>query len=530
MTERTRPPRALVWVAAVGALAGIVMAFAGASVLSATTDDSAHTRRLATWFETGWYAFPPELADNAARPEDKAFAYAPATALTAHGIGALLGVEEWGSPQPTEASYVVRHLVVAAMALVGLAAAAALVQILLRDWRWAVVSAGLLAALPIWTGLAMMDRKNVPVAVGYTVATLGFALIVRHSEKRAVGSSLIAAVATALGIGLAVGTRPGTWTGLFIGAVGAIALLVIARRWREAGWTAGWITAAAVAAAVPLVAVYPKLFGDPRLAFLKTARVSGEFPDYDRNSRWYVLQYAFYEIPILVLLFAVVGTVIGVGVLARLHADPIRSVQFAVVGAQAFALPLAAVVLNSPLTLGLHQLLFAIPALAVVATVGVAALWTRGRPRWAKVAVGGAAVLAIAAPVVDQVTLFPYQYSYRTLLADVAGADSTNDFLRSSYAAYSGTLPAGTPIACKFHESPRKPGVDCREYQFSVIAPRWKAEGLPIEDTSGEQWIALLLPWGGVPDNCEEFDSVERWRHGFTAVMSRAALCTPPAG
>ena len=68
-------------------------------------------------------------------------------------------------------AYAVRHLVVAACGLLGVLAVAAIGRRLLGSWRWGLVAAATLMAIPMWPGLSMFDIKDVPAATGYTLVT-----------------------------------------------------------------------------------------------------------------------------------------------------------------------------------------------------------------------------------------------------------------------------------------------------------------------------------------------------------------------
>ena len=77
-----------------------------------------------------------------------------------------------------------RHLGVVAIGLVGVAAVAAIGRLVLRPWRWGLVAAAVLAAIPMWTGHEMFNVKDVPVATGHTLCTLGLLLFVQRAPAR----------------------------------------------------------------------------------------------------------------------------------------------------------------------------------------------------------------------------------------------------------------------------------------------------------------------------------------------------------
>ena len=83
-----------------------------------------------------------------------------------------------GSPD----TIAVRHLTIAVIGMAGTLACAGITRVLTDSWRWAVVAGALLSAMPAWTGHAMFNIKDVPVATGYTLATLGLLLLVRAQD------------------------------------------------------------------------------------------------------------------------------------------------------------------------------------------------------------------------------------------------------------------------------------------------------------------------------------------------------------
>ena len=84
--------------------------------------------------------------------------------------------------------------------------------------------------------------------------------------------------------------------------------------------------------------------------------------------------------------------------------------------------------MGSDLYHGLRQLLFIVPALAVLAACGMA--WSMERSRAACRAGSLVPVVGVAAlvlPVVDQVMMQPYQTSYVNLATDLLARDQADD-------------------------------------------------------------------------------------------------------
>jgi hypothetical protein len=186
-----------------------------------TTDEPLHVKRLQAFATDGLYVLNSERdATGPTDVPDSAYVYGPATALTMHWLNVRAGNEtaidgEAKTQLPDVASFrvkafVVRHFAVASLSLLATLAVFGLGWLLLGDWRWGVVAAGVLAAVPAWTGSAMFNMKDSPVGTGYTVMT--FALVATVMATRARGrlellECSLAAVSMVPGIALMVGTR-----------------------------------------------------------------------------------------------------------------------------------------------------------------------------------------------------------------------------------------------------------------------------------------------------------------------------------
>jgi hypothetical protein len=216
----------------------------------------------------------------------------------------------------------------------------------------------------------------------------------------------------------------------------------------------------------------------------------------------------------------------------------------ALVGVQAFALPVMAIVLGSDLYHGLRQLLFAAPAAAVLAAYGMR--WWVDRPassRW-RVPLASAALLL---PLVDQVTLHPYQTSYVNLATDlvitpfVDAADRPgDDFWRSSLPELIAGKELQRQLLCKallneegtwsfrFADGgafSTSRSLDCREEVNGPLAAEAMASARVPPHT---EYDAVFLK--SLPENCSPLGEVTRWHHGFEVVLTILGRCrvAPP--
>ena len=526
-----------------------VLAVVGAFRTGITTDEPIHVMRLRNYFYTGWYALDWDYGGTGPGGDGtNTFVYAPVTMLLLHVWSVLCGVEGWGDVATTPHAYDVRHLGVVVIGLVGLAAVAALGRVVLRHWRWGLVAAAALAALPLWTGHEMFNVKDIPVATGYTLATLGLVLYVR-TERPGIGLGMARGACLVAGLVLTLGTRPGMWSGLLAVLVVAVPGIVLGSAGgRVAVRSLAEVLTACIVAAGTLVAVYPDLFGHPLRALPRTTESSSSFLGGEKSDRLYVPRHLAEEVPTLLLVFAIIGAVVGVSLLWKhRRVSPVQAGRVALVGVQAFALPVVAIVVGSDLYHGLRQLLFMTPALAVLAAYGMAWCLERtragftNRRRWV---VPVAAVAALVLPTIDEVTLQPYQTTYVNLATDLVTRPFTDpaarpggDFWRVSLPELIEHVDLDRQLLCKAMVAKTSDlayrftnggeafstsrSLDCREEANGPLAP----ERLPVvRRPPPTEFDAVFLKT--LPTNCTPRNEVSRWRHGFEVVLSILGRCT----
>ena len=526
-------PLPLVVVAALVLVAGLAMTLIGAGQTGLSVDEAGHVNRLEAFIHDGLYVRGGEWegVDKDEIPPN-AFVYAPGTALVMHAVNTVLGNDQFGRPSDSAAAYTVRHYVIAAMSLLALASVFGLVWLMTGAWRWGLVGSAALAAVPMWTGHSMFNPKDTPVAVGYTLTTFAIAGLVvagRYAGRRRLLSAGTAVVGMILGTALMVGTRPGMWPGVVAAVVVAVGLLAVARavdRWLLVGLAAG--LAGSYAA---LLVIYPRIFSRP-FAMLEVSL--GQTMDFPSGSgipgRGYVFERTAVEWPLLLLAFLLIGTALGAWLSIRLlKTDPRRAAVIGLVGAQAYALIAAAVITRSNLYDGLRQLLFAVPAQAALATVGIAATVALGRRKLTRWGVAIVAMAALVLPMIVQARLYPYQYGYGNVAAEALGAEILNDKWRVSFREHVEEIPPTVKTIC-----PHRPGQgpidntasDCRG-SWGVLMPPWLAYWHHARYNPDSTTFYLLLASDEkAPPNCEGVQDITRTRNFKRVVMSRLLRCT----
>jgi hypothetical protein len=540
---REPAPRAVVWASVLVLLVTTAMLLWGAWRTGVSVDEPYHVLRLRNLFETGWYLLDDDLDGSVpgAWVSDE-YVYAPVATLLMHAVCVVLGIEGGGTVSASESAYAVRHLVVALLGLLGAFAVAATGRLLMRSWAWGLVAAGTLMAVPMWPGLSMFDIKDVPAATGYSLYTLGLVLALRTS-RGATRTTVASIAATTTGALLAVGTRPGLWTGLALGLV-VLAWFVGGRdatgRVVWAWWRPAEVGAGLGLAYLVLWAAYPAMFSRPDRWLFSSAEVSSDYSQTLQSSTAYIPVKVLETMPSLLLLLGCLGCLAGL-LGWRGRGRGLAEARILVIACQALALPAVALFRHSHLYDDLRQLLFACPAVALLLTLGIRYLLAdlaRSGSGVARRAVLGAWVVALLAPVAVQGQLFPYAYAYGSPLKALQGQTTGGDFWRTSFRELLPDVPRDEFVMC----SPRieegvtqrrtaitgRPaalaGTDCRYDPISPLTPY--ADFPPPPGPEVPMSFIALVERGMPPGrNCEEIAQVTRPHYLGRQVLSTVARC-----
>lgn len=540
MTPWPEPPRWLVgWgIVLVAVAAGVVVL--GAFRIGVTVDETFHVVRLQNYFDHGWYLLDDDLgASGPGSWVPDAFVYGPVTTLFLHVLNVVAGQESWGHVSASADAYVVRHLGVVFLGLLAVAATAAMARLVSGSWRWGVLAAATLGSLPMWTGHAMFNVKDVPVATGYTLVTLGSMLWLTWDPGRRryrVG----AAGLVASGVLLTVGTRPALW--FFLGV--SVAWALAHRTWWQPGarregrrWV--WVDAV-VALGVPLAllaVIYPSVFAQFPGWLAESLLNSGD--NQMVRSRGHLPYAVATTVPLLLLLVMFVG---GYGRLrAWLSARPMGVQQAMVVllCLQAFLLPVMLVVKSAAVSGGLRHVLSATPAIAVLVCAGLAQFFgDADRSAVGRRVVAGIGAVALALPALAQVQVFPYSYAYANELVDWQDLPHTDDFWQASAREVADSVPPGSYVVCGAERDEqdrplrRMPnggqswlavGDDCGRRALGVMSPYvdHPADPRVVED----RFVAMLVSDPERVSGCEPLATITRPRLLGRAVLSTAWDC-----
>ncbi|CUR60134.1 membrane hypothetical protein [metagenome] len=533
------PPRWLIWLCAAVIVAGAALTVAGAFRIGITVDETFHVVRLRNYFDHGWYLLDDDLGPSGPGAwVTDSYVYAPVTALFLHLLNVVVGNEAWSGVSTSADAYVVRHLGVALLAAWTVASVAVATRLVSGSWRWGVVASAVLVALPMWSGHAMFNVKDVPVAAGYTFATLGCMVLVtldRSARRR----RAVAVLLLFVGVVLAVGTRPAIWPGL-AAAIGLVAVASLPRPGRAGQvWRIADLAVGSIAGLAVLAVIYPSVYTHPVRWALGAA---SESAGYQGERFWaYIPVMVMCTVPVVLLVFGVVGSVARFRRrVAGRDTTPLghRDVMMALVVSQALLLPVILMIRVPSLNGGLRHLLFAAPAVAILMASGIAQVRGDMSSKRARTVVAAVAAAGMAVPLATQVQLFPLAYSYGNPLSDAAGLDVPADFWQASFREYADVIPSGAHVVCG---AEKRDGHLLRQMPFggqswlalsqdcatvgalSVLQPYLEPTGAR-GGAVGPDFVALI--WrGDAPDDCTEIGRVTRRRLATEVVASRALLC-----
>ncbi len=538
--ERPPAPRVLAWTAALVITAGLVMTFLGAWRTGVSFDEPFHVLRLGNFYAQGWYLLDDDLVGGV--PGEwvpDTYVYAPVTMLLMHGVNRLLGLDPSGAASVSATAFAVRHLVVATLAAGGLAAVVATGRMLMRTWSWGLVAGAVLVAMPVWTGHAMFNVKDIPVAVGFAVFTCGLVLGAGRSPSRTQRSATVALVA--LGVVLAIGTRPGMWVGL--GASLGVCV-VLATRWQSRQGPPGRLVVdLALGSAVGLAVVtfsYRTIFAHPWDWLVGSAFGSSSYGG-ESGPRIYIPLQMAATLPTLLLVLGLAGWVLRSPVprLPRWGTGSPQSVRLGVVMAQALVMPALSVVTAAHLYNGLRQLLFAAPAAALLLAWGLRRLLLAApRESGAVRVLAVACAAAVAVPTLVQARSFPYNYTYQSVIFDLSQWPSRNDYWRTSFRELADEVPGDEYVVCSastdhrgftmrfLHTAGRSRAErsrNCWTDEISPIAPYASPDEVDELAPMAPTFVAVTEHEPG--SNCTVLDRVVRPRHLTTQSMAVLSRC-----
>lgn len=544
---------------------GATQLFAGAVKVGVTVDEPIHEARMEAWLDTGWYVpgywqedGEPDPATGFSTP----YVYGPATALAGHAANVLVGNESRSEISSSADAYEIRHLTIAMIALLCVAAVGVAVRFLTGSRTVGLWAAAGLLAVPRFTGHGFFNPKDISATTGYTLITVALLFALHEESGRPSDKWRRVGIAAALAAGFAIAA--GTRLSLVLPLLAMPAAYAILRlgQWRFGGVRRDRGTDIAVAAGTVLgyltiAALYPKVGLKPVTLIAESI---GNSADYYYSGHtltagsllsehapfWYLPAWIGGTYPLLLGALAVLGTVAGLWALARARGSlwSRRELGLVLVLQQAILLPLAAVVGGGILYDGLRQHLYILPAIAILAGVGAGWLLQRAKSPETSSAAYPVAVallsLALLVPMAAQTFLFPYNYTYVNPVAAIGGVNDRweTDYWWASVPEALSRVPRGVTLRCTSElETPlTEPGYEvdldeCGGDRFEAGMEERAtdvAAGTPTDPPA--VWVLGRKREASFPPPyCEDADSVTRWIWGEEATISFVLRCDPAA-
>lgn len=497
---------------------GLFLITLGALRTGATWDEFGLARFLQSYLDTGWFTEPTALLDG--EPDLSQiwylYSYGPVPGLFGHWIAMMSGNGTLNDVALTAEAFAVRHLGSAFFAALGVAAVAFTSHVVLKSWKWGLLSAAILTSTPLWLGHGMFNQKDIPVASAFALTTLAATMWCAEPNRWMYGWQRLLPIGVLVsGLVIGAGTRP------FAGVL-MIASVVAALLFRQVwGLFAGARVKGifrmlsdpllgAVVAYVLLIAIYPQLFSDPvslgigsflearQFSFNESQIVAGTWIS-QPVPWWYLPVWFGAQLPLLVLFGAVAGLVSWfIALVQSLRGskpvgpvDAVPSLFPSLI--QAFGTVALAVIGQSVIYNGSRQYLFVVPALVVTATFGVYkfAGWFTN-VRWARILLWTSVAIGLIVPSIVQIQMFPYGYSaYNALTLTLQRIDGNwpTDYWRASSREIMQRLPLEGTEACAYEQGLWNRTAPCSQEQMFIPYVQERGVATLVEGTSTDLWI-----------------------------------------
>lgn len=555
--------KVIAWIALI---ACIVMMIVGAWVVGITWDEKSNMMNLQSFFDSGWNVPTEGIVNGQPDPHFiwGIYVYGPVSELFSHIFGVLSGNENWGHLTYSSQAFAARHLAIPVFGLLGIAAGGFAVRIITKSWGWALLGATAVAIVPMWTGHSMMNIKDVPVASGYSVATLGLVLMMTtdyfHKPLYRFGGPLLLIV----GAVISSGTRMAGAVPIAVGAVFAFVIWWLIQRLQPdssnrkalVGGLRRLVDAlvALIIAYGLLILLYPKAFANPiKLAweaivgaahfpFDEPIMVAGSW--INQPAPWSYLPLWFgAQLPLLILagagIFVVVWFVQLILAFRRRSKlmVPDELLTSLPVGLQALFVPIIAILTHSTMYNGSRQFLMAVPAISILAVLGIWIIfrWLSARnvKTWIFTTVWAVVSLGIVIPVAAQLSLFPYNYTYYngvTALAPIDGNWPT-DYWRASSNELMRRLPAVGEESCAYEQTRKHEHSACsKEPMFGPYLETRGIEAKPGTLAPGHYWVVRENQGiVQVPQGCVLHDQITRQLFWRTITIGQIMDCDASA-
>ena len=287
----------------------------------------------------------------------------------------------------------------------------------LADTKAALFSALLLGLLPIWLGNTWMNSKDIPFAAAYIAYTLSFTVYLTNKRSQLPLLARLSRVIRITSIALLTGSRIGSLSFLIPSEI--FFLLIKRRSYLKSnfpellgGLLFGFI-------------LTPQAWGDPvGYPFTTIKFFSHMAPSVDRmNLVAYITKQLADTVP-AVLLLGIVFTLLYYLAHKKIRIRRAYMPLFL----QLSIAPILLLVSSKSTYDSLRHLLFVYPPLCIIAGIGYSKLTTDFKRNLPQACVVLIATLLAILLVVDNLSLSPYQYTYRSELSHLISSSPSRDY------------------------------------------------------------------------------------------------------
>jgi hypothetical protein len=369
--------------------------------------------------------------------------YGAVTQFLAHWLETVATGESWLTVTYSVSAIMWRHVVCFIFTLCSILALFHTVSRISRSRAFGVMTIAVLSSTPVFLGISVIDEKDAPIAAGMTFLSCGTALLLwrlfqnDHISsrpkllERPAATDAVAAVMIFLGTIIAFGTRVGAAAliGLECAIVGFLFLLALPRGIARVALASAILLFSVCAGVVLAIAVNPLARKAPIQWMMEgilyavhpatqPLKLYGQTINSGALPWWYVPGWILAEYSATFLALVVLGGV-AVTLLWRRGARIEAAYPWVPFIVQGFVLPICIVASGAVLHDRLRHLVFIIPALSLLAALGLSfcvdAIGIIGRRAALVLAILGPAFLLVN--FTNTLMWYPYQYAYLSEIA-----------------------------------------------------------------------------------------------------------------
>ena len=287
----------------------------------------------------------------------------------------------------------------------------------LAGTKAALFSALLLGLLPTWLGNTWMNSKDIPFAAAYISYTLAFTVCLTNKRSQLPLLARSSRVIRITSIALLTGSRIGSLSFLIPSEI--IFLFIKRRSYLKANFPelVGGLFLGFV--------LTPQAWGDPFGYPLKTIKFFSHMaPSVNRiDLVTYITKQLFYAVPAFLLLGIIISILCFLA-----HTNRILRHPYIPLFLQLSIAPILLLVSSKSTYDSLRHLLFIYPPFCIIGGIGYSRLSTDLKKNMLQTSVALIATLFAILLVVDNLSLSPYQYTYRSELSQLMSASPSRDY------------------------------------------------------------------------------------------------------